>query len=186
MSIEACQAHWRSVHRAIGRSLPGLRRYVQNQGIVRDGRYVLPYPGFDICSELTWDDRAAMDAALAAPQHLQNSLDDERNFAEPDLADVCLSERHVRIDGDGPVRLMTFMRRHPRTSQGELAEAFSGAYAKAVSATNPLRHEQFLGEGAFDAIDAIWFASVEDAVRYVGSADCAEALRELAGQVLVS
>src|SRR5262245_58609569 len=107
MSIEASQAHWRSVHREIGKSLPGLRRYVQNLGILRGGQYLLTHPGFDICSELSEDNEPAMQAALAAPQHAQSSVEDERNFAEPALARVCLTERHVRIPGDGTVKLMT-------------------------------------------------------------------------------
>lgn len=196
MSIEASQAHWRSVHGAIGRELPGLRRYVQNHGLVRDGRYLLPYPGFDICSELTWDDLAAMDAAIDAPRHARDSLDDERNFADPDRSGLCLTERRVRIDGqtgDGTVKLMTFLRRHPRASNHDLADALSGPYAAAVAAGSPLRHEQFRGlaeahrtrgPAAFDAIDAIWLASAEDALRYLASRESAEATWRLAGRVL--
>jgi uncharacterized protein (TIGR02118 family) len=156
LSIEASQAHWRSVHREIGKTLPGVLRYVQNHGIVRNGQYLLPYPGFDICAELTWHDEPAMEAALAAPRHAEDAVEDERNFVQPELARVCVTERHVRIACSGPVKLMTFLRRRPGVTVAQLTRALGG-------------HEHFIGRGAFDAIDVLWFATEADAVEYLRS-----------------
>src|SRR5262249_29222153 len=126
----------------------------------------LPHPGFDICSELTWDDEHAMGAALAAPQHAQGAVEDERNFAQPDLARVCVTERYVRFAADGAVQLMTFLRRRPDLTVAQLARALDG-------------HEHFIGRGAFDAIDVHWFATAEDALEYLRSPHYAEAMHAI-------
>jgi hypothetical protein len=60
LTTEACLQHWRGHHSAIGARLPKVRAYVQNHGILAGGRFLLPYPGFDIMPELDWDDLAAM------------------------------------------------------------------------------------------------------------------------------
>src|SRR5439155_1568584 len=60
LTTEACLAHWRGTHAAIGARLPGVRAYVQNHGVLSDGRFLLPYPCFDFMSELDWDDLGAM------------------------------------------------------------------------------------------------------------------------------
>ena len=54
-----CQTHWRTAHADAARSLPGLRGYVQNHAVLRDGEPLLPYPGFDVCAETEFDDLAA-------------------------------------------------------------------------------------------------------------------------------
>ena len=80
LTTEACLAHWRGTHAAIGARLPGVRAYVQNHGVLSDGRFLLPYPGFDIMPELDWDDLGAMDVAIDSPIHERDSIDDEANF----------------------------------------------------------------------------------------------------------
>jgi len=64
MTTEACLDHWRGTHAAIGASMPGVRAYVQNHGVLKGGRFLLPYPGFDIMPELDWDD---LDVLLTIP-----------------------------------------------------------------------------------------------------------------------
>jgi hypothetical protein len=62
---------------------------------------------------------------------------------------------------------------------GAVTQVLDGPYSEAVVATRPVKHEQFLGHGAFDAVDAIWFTTAEGALDYVGSPECAEAMRLL-------
>ena len=76
MTSEACLEHWRGKHAAIGARLPGVRAYVQNHGVLENGRFLLGYPGFDIMPELDWDDLAAMDRAIDSPAHEEDSVDD--------------------------------------------------------------------------------------------------------------
>jgi hypothetical protein len=45
MSSEACLAHWRGEHAAIGARLPGVRAYVQNHGVLEDGASCLAILG---------------------------------------------------------------------------------------------------------------------------------------------
>ena len=50
-----CARHWRTEHADAARQLPGLRGYVQDHAVLRDGRPLLPYPGFDVCAETAFD-----------------------------------------------------------------------------------------------------------------------------------
>src|SRR5439155_62653 len=116
---EACLAHWRGTHAAIGARLPGVRAYVQNHGVLSDGRFLLPYPGFDIMPELDWDDLGAMDVAIDSPIHERDSIDDEANFIDTARTGYAVTTRHVLREGDPPsgaVKLITLLRRAPNAS----------------------------------------------------------------------
>ncbi|MGH2882625.1 MAG: EthD domain-containing protein, partial [Solirubrobacteraceae bacterium] len=60
LTFEAAQEHWRTAHGDVASGIPGLRGYVQNHAVLRDGLPLLPYPGFDACSELEFADFDAM------------------------------------------------------------------------------------------------------------------------------
>src|SRR6476646_7879656 len=98
LTTEACLAHWRGRHAAIGATLPGVRAYVQNHGVLDGGRFLLPYPGFDIMPELDWDDIAGMDAAIDSPAHEQDSIDDEANFIDTARTGLAVTHRQVLAD----------------------------------------------------------------------------------------
>jgi len=194
MSVEQFQQHWLA-HGPLGLSLPGVSRYQQNHGVTRDGRYLLPYPGFDACAELTWESLADMDAAISAPQNTRDSAEDEESFLAPEHFGLMITEPRVCVDGEpseGAVRLMTFLRRHSRATTEECAEAVTGAYTRAAGALRPLRHEQFItvvsahdegrGPAAFDAMDALWFGSIDEALGALASPEYQDALMHLAGR----
>jgi hypothetical protein len=191
MTSEACLEHWRGHHSAIGARLPKVRAYVQNHGVLDDGRFLLPYPGFDIMPELDWEDLAAMDAAIDSPVHEQDSIDDEANFIDTTRTGYAVTSRHVLDDGKpGPqaVKLITLLRRAPNAPEGALGEALTGPYAAAVG-SDPLRHEALItipdrpGRPPFSvqAIDMLWFGKPEDALAWSSSDAAYRAAWHLAG-----
>jgi len=112
MTTEACLAHWRGTHSEIGARLPGVRAYVQNHGVLEDGRFLLPYPGFDIMPELDWESVDAMDAAIDSPTHEKDSIDDEANFLDVSRTGYAVTTRQVLAEGaapDGAVKLITLL-----------------------------------------------------------------------------
>src|SRR5207237_8239965 len=145
MTSEDCLAHWRGTHSAIGAQLPGLRSYVQNHGVLDGGRFLLPYPGFDIMPELDWDDLAAMDAAIDSPVHERDSVDDEANFIDTSRTGLAVTKRHVLEDGASggveAVKLITFLRRAPAASEKDFHDVLLGGYASAIAGSRPVRHE---------------------------------------------
>lgn len=192
MTTEACLAHWRGTHSSIGARLPGVRSYVQNHGVVADGRFLLPYPGFDILPELEWDDLAAMDAAIDSPVHERDSIDDEGNFLDVRRTGYAVTTRHVLVDGHPPaaaVKLITLLRRAVNASTRALADTVTGEYAGAVGSAASLRHEVLVTlpdrEGrppfAVQAVDVIWFDDERDARAWVGSEAAARAAWTLSG-----
>lgn len=192
MTTEACLAHWRGTHSEIGARLPGVRAYVQNHGVLVDGRFLLPYPGFDIMPELDWDDLESMDAAIDSPAHEQDSIDDEANFLDVSRTGYAVTERRVRANGavqDGAVKLITLLRLAPNASPVSLEDALVGSYAAAVARSRPLRHEVLLTipdrprypAFAVQAVDVIWFPDEREALAWVGSEAQAAASWQLAG-----
>lgn len=192
MTTEACLEHWRGHHSAIGARLPKVRAYVQNHGVLANGRFLLPYPGFDIMPELDWDDLAAMDAAIDSPVHEQDSVDDEANFIDTSRTGYAVTTRRVLVDTQpcaGAVKLITLLRRAPNAPEAALAEALTGAYAAEVKGKGSLRHEALItladraGRAPFSvqAVDMLWFARPEDALAWTASEAANRAARQLAG-----
>lgn len=176
LSYEAVQEHWRTSHRDAALGLEGMRSYVQNHAVLRGGRLLLPYPGFDVCAETEFDDVASMRAAFASDHYRHAVREDEAKLIDGSRFMLVLTRRRVISDGEPPdsaVKLMTFLRRSPRASTRALVEVLAGPYARAVAHANPLRHEQLITEPAAhatelpaccDAVDLIWFADAEHAL----------------------
>jgi hypothetical protein len=192
MTTEACLRHWRGHHAAIGARLPRVRAYVQNHGVLDGGRFLLPYPGFDIMPELDWDDLAAMDAAIDSPVHERDSVDDEENFIDTSRTGLAVTTRHVLTDGSAgadAVKLITFFRRAPTATEKDFHDALLGGYARAVAETRPIRHELLVTipdrphrpPFTAQAIDLLWFASARDALAWTTSESAAVAAWPLAG-----
>ena len=192
LTTEACLAHWRGHHAAIGAQLPNVRAYVQNHGILAGGRFLLPYPGFDIMPELDWDDIGAMDAAIDSPAHEKDSIDDEANFIDTGRTGYAVTTRRVLFDlapGRSAVKLITLLTGAPNAPEGALVEAVTGPYSSAVAGAGPLRHEALLtlperpGRPPFwvQAIDILWFAAPQDAVAWTSSDAAYRAAWHLAG-----
>jgi hypothetical protein len=192
MTTEACLAHWRGKHAEIGARLPGVRAYVQNHGVLANGRFLLPYPGFDIMPELDWEDLASMDRAIDSPAHEQDSIDDEANFLDVDRTGYAVTTRHDvsgRQPPAGAVKLITLLRRAVNASSQVLSDALIGPYARAVSQAGVIRHEILITlpdrEGrpgfAVQAVDMLWFAAPRDALSWIDSDAAAAASWNLAG-----
>lgn len=192
MTTEACLTHWKEHHSAIGARLPGVRAYVQNHGVLEGGRFLLPYPGFDIMPELDWEDVSAMDLAIDSPVHETDSIDDEANFIDGSRTGYAVASRHVLADeqpGDGAVKLITLLRGAPNAPAAAVSSALTGPYAEAVSASGPMRHEALITlpdrpgrpPFSFQAVDMIWFAKPGDALAWLGSDAAYRAAWQLAG-----
>ena len=192
LTTEACLAHWRGHHSAIGARLPGVRGYVQNHGVLAEGRFLLPYPGFDIMPELDWENLAAMDAAIDSPVHEKDSVDDEANFIDASRTGYAVATRQVFLDGDpgtNSVKLITLLRRAPAATEAALGDVLAGPYAAAVAAGRPIRHEALItlpdrvGRPPFSvqAIDMLWFDSPDDALAWSKSDTAYQAAWHLAG-----
>jgi hypothetical protein len=193
MTTGACLQHWRGHHAAIGARLPRVRAYVQNHGVLDGGRFLLPYPGFDIMPELDWDDLAAMDAAIDSPVHERDSVDDEENFIDTSRTGLAVTTRHVLVDGAAAgaeaVKLITFLRRAPTASEKDFHGALLGAYASAIAGSSPLRHEVLITiqdrpnrpPFSAQAIDLLWFTSPREALAWTASEAAHTAAWQLSG-----
>ena len=181
MTTAEFQAHWRTKHADAALLIPGLERYVQNHAVVgADGRYLLPYPGFDALAETEFASIDVMDAGFASPAYRETVQADELDLIDKASFFCALTEREVLSDGGSPddgVKLITLIRHNPISSPGALVDALRGPYAEAVAAADgPRRHELLVTspeahDGRYpipcDAIDEIWFDSPDAAVEFV-------------------
>jgi uncharacterized protein (TIGR02118 family) len=190
MTVEQFQEHWRTSHADAAGSIPGVKRYVQNHAVLADGGMVLPYPGFDACSELDFESVAAMDDGFASETYRSAVMADERAFVDKTRFSFVVTRREVAIDGpplEG-LKLMSFYRAHPVAGPPGLEEALRGEYAAAVRQHSPLRrelllpvsaaHERERMPAAAEAVEIIWFADVATALGFLHS----DASRSLAGK----
>ena len=67
---EEFMRHWVEVHAPLAHAVPGLRRYVQSHIVAERTRSDIPTTAVDVdgIAELWYDDRDAMERALASPQ----------------------------------------------------------------------------------------------------------------------
>ncbi len=182
-SAESFRVHWRDRHAPIALRLPGLRAYVQNHPV----SHGVPN-AFDGCSELDFDDVAAMRAAFRAPV-MADANEDEALFADERRFALVVTERSVLADGKTPadaVRLMTYLHANPAMGRKPLVAAIQHDAA----ASPALRHEVFVtlqkahvGEvpPACDVVESLWFAGEDDAEHYRTSAAAVEAAERLKG-----
>lgn len=194
MTIEQFQEHWRTSHADAAGSIPGLRRYVQNHAVLKDGYAILPYAGFDACSELEFDSVATMDAGFASKTYQQAVTADERAFVDRSRSSLIVTHREVVIDGPdlNGIKLITFFRAHRAASADELRDAIRGDYADAVRSAAPLRHDLFWPDleahagdripAAAEAVEMVWFESVSAAIEFLYS----DADRVLSGRTFGS
>jgi hypothetical protein len=154
---------------------PGRLAYVQNFPVLEDGRHLLPYPGFDVCAEATYESKAAVEAAFApgAPVGLhadRATLMDESGFA------AVTAQRHMLRSGarpDDAVKLMFFYRAHPLHGADALFARLGGEHAQMAGRSPLLQHELLFANSPeprpCDAVEIIWFASAADALAYARS-----------------
>jgi len=189
LSYEQFSSHWRTEHAAVAGALPGMRAYVQNHPILAGGRPLLPYPGFDACSQLVFDDQAAMEAALATRTPDSELRQDELRMIEPARLMSVLATPQTVLEGSAlpasAVKLMTFVRAAPaadpdalNTRLDEIAQATGTGGGGGGGGGAILRRERLTAipgasaEGIpawCDVIDVMWFAGAEGALAYLAS-----------------
>ena len=76
LSAEEFSKYWREKHAAIAKTLPGLRKYIQNHSEPAPDGIAPPYDGF---AEMWFDDEEALDAALATDEG-KATVADTANF----------------------------------------------------------------------------------------------------------
>lgn len=179
LDYEAFQAHWRSEHAGLAGAIEGLRGYVQNHAVLREGRPLFPYVGFDACSEISFDSLEAMDAGFASEYYRSRVVADEQVLVDKTRFLMLLAERRVLDDRPAPagaVKLLSFLPVDHRSTREALFDLLGGAYREAISSAGALRHEQLLEiPGAHEsripavvaAVDILWFPTPEDAVGFV-------------------
>jgi uncharacterized protein (TIGR02118 family) len=70
LSHEQFVKHWVEIHAPLAHAVPGIRRYVQSHIVAERTRSDIPATAVDIdgIAELWYDDRAAMERAMATPE----------------------------------------------------------------------------------------------------------------------
>lgn len=181
LEVTEFQKHWSGQHAELVSELKGVRRYWQNHAVLIDGEPLLPWIGFDACSDMEFDDMLAMDADFASTQYRDAVKSDEAYLVEKTKGGLILADREYRsgqIDGSG-IRLLTFMRTAPQRTTTELHDALRAMPTPRTSKG----HELFLsldGRAAaqrtsiFDAVDSLWFESVADAQAHIVSREARE------------
>jgi uncharacterized protein (TIGR02118 family) len=177
LDIAAFQEHWHDEHGPLVAKFMGVRRVWQNHALLRDGMPILPWPGFDACAELEFDDLAAAKFAFSAAhyppelrEHTGKLVDMQKNaviFAERRLLTGSIDLRDVR--------LLTFLRRAPGRFQRELDDGLRALPAAAAARAREVfvAVEDADAANGFDAIDSQWFESAHQAEQYVTSAEAA-------------
>lgn len=180
------QRHWHDVHGPLVRKFEGLRRNWQNHAILRDGEPLLPWPGFDACSEMDFNDVAAMQLAFRPDRYPPELQADSEYLIDKSKAAPMVARRiHVSgtIDPQA-VRLMTFMRAAP-----DCAGRIGAALRTLPMAYAATARELYLsldsvaavsGLCGFDAVDVLWFDRPDSAERYLISAEAREHRHALA------
>lgn len=191
MTAAEFQAHWLGPHADAVGPLPGLRRYWQSHAVLDDaGEPLLPWPGFDACSELDFADAATMEAAFAGPAYFDRVKPDEDRFVDKVAGGLMLTRREVVRGVPTPgagLRLWRFLRMAPGRPEGALATAL----AVAPMPDGALAHERFIAlpeaetgrDPIFDAAEAFWFADADAALAVLRSPAMRMRLAALASEV---
>lgn len=174
-SPSAFQAHWRTSHAEAAAAIPGLLHYVQNHAVLVEGRPLLPYPGFDACSEIDFADLAAHDAGFASDRYQGEVRADEDQFVDASRFSWCLGERRCvmeRAEPADPVKLLVLWRAHPVHGLAAMAAA-ADDWADVVARDGTVARHQRLevrhdwhadrDPPAWDVVDLLWFDGLDAA-----------------------
>lgn len=194
MTPSTFQEHWRTAHAAAAGAIPGLRRYVQNHAVLVDDQPILPYPGFDACSEIDFDTISAHDAGFASDHYQGQVRADEDEFVDKTRFSWALTERTVVLEREqpvAPVKLLVLWRAHPTRGVEGLQSADTAWAAEVARDPEVKRHDRLvvrhdLHEGrepaACDQVDVLWFAGLDAARSHLAGPAHDAALR-MAGAV---
>lgn len=184
LSLEQAQQHWQSQHGRMALELRGIRRYVQLHAALRDGRPLLPHPGFDICAVTEYESVEAMDATFTSTAYQSDVRDDERKLLDTGRFHFMLCDRLPVTGYEQPppaleaqsVQLWTFLRARPDVSPAALADQLRGAYADLVRGAAVLHHELLVVSQeahagrpapACECVDVLWFPDEDQALDFL-------------------
>lgn len=182
LSFEDFQQHWVEQHGPTAGSIPNLVRYVQHHAVLSGGVPVLPYPGFDACSELDFDSLAAMDDGFAQAAATGELKADEDRFVDKERYSWVLGEADVRLATTPPaepVTLVSWWRAHPSSSAERLVEVLTGSWedALAESVASPIAGRRLIvarrdwhrgrPDPTADAVEVIVFDGIDCARDFV-------------------
>lgn len=188
---DAFQEHWAGPHGDVVTHLDELKRYWQNHAILSaNGETVLPWPGFDACSDLDFPSFNAMEAAFAGTAYKQAVKADEDRFVEKSRGGLLLGERHVlsqSLDLEH-VRFMRFLRAAPGVEASKFADELLAcpkpAEASGREVILALAPDLVGGmRSMFDAVECLWFETGQAACDFAVSAAARERWSPLAGMV---
>jgi uncharacterized protein (TIGR02118 family) len=170
MSIEDFRQHWRTSHADAAGQIPGVQRYTQNHSLLKDGRYLLGYPGFDACSELDFESVAAMDAGFASETYATIVRDDEDDFVDKGRFSLVVTNPVVVLDGAAEgVKLIRMFRTNPGAAVGALAKTLAGPVADALGrhgtrfvVYHPVTEPHTGPPPAFEAIATLWLPGSDE------------------------
>jgi uncharacterized protein (TIGR02118 family) len=104
MSVEQFQKYWLETHAAIGKNIPGVKRYVQAhtlggemQTLLAEGHPAGKNEAFDGVAEL-WIEEEDLRSLPGKPGALA-AMQDEANFIDFDRSVIFLTTEHVIVDG---------------------------------------------------------------------------------------
>ena len=190
MTVQEFQEHWRTSHADAAGMIPGVQRYIQNHAVLEDHVMVLPYPGFDACSELDFASVATMDDGFASDTYRRTVMADEQAFVDKTWFSLIVARREQDVAGPDleGVKLISFYRVHPAVQPEGLPAALRGEYGEAVRAASPQRrdllfpieeaHDGDRLPAAAEAVEVVWFETAAAALAFLHS----DASRLLSGK----
>lgn len=191
LTIAQANAHWAGKHGEVAGGLHGMTRYWQNHAILADdGMPLLPWVGFDCCSDFEFTSLFDMDRAFTSDHYLQYVKPDEEILVDKTRGGGVTAD-HFHLSGQiemKHVRLLQFMRVAPLRSGGELGEALKALPAGRNASARELyvaHHGKAAGQrvSVFDAIDIHWFETPQAALEFTRSLEQAERRRAVADLV---
>jgi len=94
LSLGDFRRHWLTLHAAVAKTIPGVRRYVQSHVI--DEAYSYAEPRWDGVAQLWWDSPQALAEALKSPQ-FKEDMRDGQEFIDGDTISFFLAEEYQVI-----------------------------------------------------------------------------------------
>ena len=194
-SFEDFQHHWMTSHADAAGAIPGLLGYTQNHSVLVGGKPLLPYPGFDACSELVFENLESMNEGFSSQQYLDSVRQDEDAFIDKSRFSLALVRQQLTI-GDLPilpsssVKVITALRCHPAAEKQLLISTMCSEVTDAVAEDGPLAqrvlvtdHEAHVGQppAVFDVVLMSWFPDLDRAQAHLSSVNRARAELALAG-----
>ena len=189
LDIAEFQAHWAGTHGEVVSHLTGVARYWQNHAILDGGEPLLPWAGFDACSDIDFPDLATMQAAFASPLYQGAVKADEAYLVDKTRGGLTLARRIVVRGDAGPagVRLWRFLRAAPGVAPEDLHAALRDApplaTARAQERFEALPAAETGAVPIFDGAETFWFDDAPAALVALRSAAMRERAAMLAGLI---